>query len=572
MLNNFKVRTKIFILSLTMFILMILMAGMGYNNILKANKDMTSMYKDYLLAIERINDSRTQSRAIEGDTYYIMLHVDESDKQNVRMRDLGNRAKIFNENWEEYKNLDLDKEEKDLIPIIESNIQKYREGRTEVLKLALEGKQNEALNKYVSIENIINNLHDELEKLSDYNVKRADEVHIQSNVMYKKTVTVFLILLIVAVIIGVVVAIIISRNITIPLEGCVKYLKLLGKGDFSIEVREKFIKRKDEIGEIAEASSLMQKSINALAKNINNEAYAIVNVVKNVNNNVIDLNSNIEDVSATTEELSASMEETAASAEEMSATSQEIERAVQSIAQKSQEGAIQAGEINKRAEDTKGNVQAAQRKAYEMLKSTQIQLEEAIESSKVVEQINVLSDSIMQITSQTNLLALNAAIEAARAGEAGKGFSVVAEEIKKLAEQSKDTTVEIQNITSKVTEAVKNLSENSNNLLTFVATDVNNDYKKMLDVADKYSKDAKFVDDLVTEFSSTSEELLASTEDILKTVDGVAQAASEGAEGTTDIANKVSSVTDKSNDVLEQVSKSKESAEKLKEEILKFKI
>jgi len=116
------------------------------------------------------------------------------------------------------------------------------------------------------------------------------------------------------------------------------------------------------------------------------------------------------------------MEETAVSAEEMTATSQEIEKAVESISKRSQEGAIQAGQINKRAADTKQDVQAAQEKSNEIFIITKTNLEKAIESSKIVDKISMLSESIMEITSQTNLLALNAAIEAARAGEAGKRF------------------------------------------------------------------------------------------------------------------------------------------------------
>ncbi len=331
-------------------------------------------------------------------------------------------------------------------------------------------------------------------------------------------------------------------------------------------------KSNDEIGILYNNVAEMQHSLKTLVGNVVNEYNKIENVVKNINSNVTNLNKNIEEVSATTEELSASMEETAASAEEMTATSQEIERAIHSIAEKSQEGAVHAAEIYKRAYETKENVENAQKRANEIFINTKAGLEKAIEESKVVEQINLLSNAIMQITEQTNLLALNAAIEAARAGEAGRGFSVVAEEVRKLAEQSRETVNEIQNITSKVTNAVKNLTENSNNLLSFMSADVDKDYKTMLEVANKYSEDAKIVDNLVMEFSSTSEELLGSISDVLKTIDGVAQAASEGASGATDIASKISEVNNKSNEVLEEVIKTKESVDKLKVEISKFKI
>lgn len=373
-------------------------------------------------------------------------------------------------------------------------------------------------------------------------------------------------------IIIIIVGVIISNHITKPLEIAAEHMKVISEGDFTGSVSEKLCNRKDEIGEILKAVRNLSSSLKELIKEVKVGANNIENVVEVVKNNVTELNSSIEEVSATTEQLSANMEETAASSEEMSATSQEIEKSIQFITEKSTEGAEAANEISSRAEKTKDDVSNAQKKAYDTFVNTKGQLEEAITNSKVVEKIKVLSESIMDITSQTNLLALNAAIEAARAGEAGKGFSVVADEIRKLAEQSKDAATEIQNITMKVTESVDNLSSCSNRLLTFMSNDVNDDYKTLLEVGDKYSKDAKFVDNLVSEFSSTSEELLASIQDVMKTIDGVSQAASEGAGGTTDIASRISDISNKSDELLQQVLKSEESAENLKQGVNKFKI
>lgn len=384
-------------------------------------------------------------------------------------------------------------------------------------------------------------------------------------------ISIFIVVIIV-LIISITFTFMLAKNLVTPLTLAINHLGLIAIGDFTMDVPQKFMKRKDEIGEIAKALSTMQSSIKALVKNVRHETDSIENVVYIVNKKVTDLNENIEKISLTTKELSSSMEETAASSEEMSATAEGIERAVYSISEKSQEGALKAGEINRRAEETKENVQHSQKKSNDIFINTKMNLEKAIEASKVVEEINVLSESIMHITSQTNLLALNAAIEAARAGESGKGFSVVAEEIRKLAEQSKSTVIEIKNITSKVIESVKDLSVSSNKLLTFMNTDVSNNYNTMLSVADKYSKDAEFVHDLVSEFSSTSEELLASISDVLKTIDGVSKAAGEGAGGTTDIASRVSEINIESNDLLEQVLRSKESADKLKKEVSNFKI
>lgn len=362
------------------------------------------------------------------------------------------------------------------------------------------------------------------------------------------------------------------RRITDPIIQSSKYLEVIASGDFSEQIDPKYLLRKDEIGTIINGINNMKESLKHLVNSIRNESKSIETQVNSATSNVNVLNNSLEGISATTQQLAARMEETAASAQEMSATSQEIENAVQYIAQRSEEGASAAGEISNRAEETKEDINIAQKKASNIFNETKSQLELAIEDAKIVQQINILSESIMQITEQTTLLALNAAIEAARAGEFGKGFSVVADEIRKLAEQSKDTVLEIQDITTKVTSSVDNLSNSSNNLLSFMSKNVNNDYKVMLDVVDSYNKDAKFIDQLVTEFSATSEELLASIQNVLITIDNVSEAAVEGASGTTDIANRVSEANNKANEVMQQTSRTKESTVNLEKEVSRFKI
>ncbi|MBU3209492.1 methyl-accepting chemotaxis protein [Clostridium algidicarnis] len=572
MFNNLKVRGKILLLSVSMIILCCIIGFVGYIYISKANKDIESLYSENLISVQYINDNRNQSRAIEADIYYIILHKDDKNLQNEKIKDIERRVKIFEENWKSYKESTIDEFEKSTITSVESSLEKYVKGRDQVIKLALEGNSDEALLKYHEIEATANEFQNKLNEISVYNSDMAKETIDLNEAEFQSSMRIFQLIMVISIAISIILTLIISNSITKPLRVSVEYLDKIATGDFSTELPEIFNKRKDEIGTMGKSMGIMRESLKNLMIVLKVQSDDIEAIVNSTLKNVNDLNTNIEEVSATTEELSAGMEETAASSEEMNASSLEIERAVQSIASRAQDGAVSAGEINKRAIDIKREVIESQKKVLGVFENNKGTLEKAIENSAVVKQIDILSESIMQITSQTNLLALNAAIEAARAGEAGKGFSVVAEEIRKLAEQSKDTVIEIQSITHKVTNSVNDLAGSSNELLQFVSVDVQEDYKRMIGVAELYSEDANLIDELVTEFSSTSEELLASTEEIIKTIEQVAQASNEGAEGTGDIAERVMNITQKSLDITKEAERSKDIAEKLKIEVDKFKI
>ena len=362
----------------------------------------------------------------------------------------------------------------------------------------------------------------------------------------------------------------IAIDITKSLRKIKEQFEVIAGGNFATKMQQPMLKRKDDFGQLANALETMRESVRSLLAQVKNEAANIDKVVETIDTNVYNLNAEIEDVSATTEELAASSEETAASAEQINGMTQQIEEAAREIAIRAQDGATESQDIHKRAVKTKDDTVENRQKVKQMMADIRVNLEQALEDAKVVDQIGVLADSILNITAQTNLLALNASIEAARAGEAGKGFAVVAEEIRVLAEQSKDAVANIQAVTENVNKAVGNLTSDSNRLLDFVDTDIVeclNGFEKM---ADDYNMDASNINDLVSDFSATSEELVASISNITQAIDGITSASNDSATGTTNIAQKTIVIVKGSEAVMNGAKTAEASAAELRKNVNNF--
>lgn len=396
-----------------------------------------------------------------------------------------------------------------------------------------------------------------------------------SNEVYKHANTSKLVSVILIVSVAIIVALIsifTADRISKPVKIAAEHLDTLAKADFTKTLTGDFMDRKDEIGRLMKSVNVMSASIRDVINEVIHETANVKNNILISSDNLAELTERINEVSSTTQEMSAVTEETAASAQEMNATSQKIESAVRNIANKAQNGAEVANKISKRAQELKENAASSQNAVNKIRSDMDSEMKKALEQSKAVKNISVLTDSILQIAEQTNLLSLNASIEAARAGEAGKGFGVVANEIRKLAENSKNTVNKIQNVTAEVIKSVEELASNSEKVLNFMGTQVISDYKTMVEIGEQYYHDAASFNELVADFSATCDDLLISIQSMVKAINDVTISNNEGAEGTQNISQKAADVAERAERVLKLMYATKQSSEILAESISRFKM
>lgn len=372
---------------------------------------------------------------------------------------------------------------------------------------------------------------------------------------------------IVFIVIGVLISIIIARSIKKPLLQIKKYAEELADCNLSYRITTN---RKDEFGQTAQALNSAIDNLQVVINSVKEESNTSNLISQNVGSRFKDVYLQVEQVTAATEEISAGMEECSASVDEVNVKAINVKTAINSAVIRAKEGSVLANNIKKNAETIKSETKESQSNVIQAYNTSKDKLQKAIDDSKVVYNISDMANSILSIAEQTNLLALNAAIEAARAGEQGRGFAVVADEVRKLAEESSAAVGEIQINVEKVLKAVSELSNSSEYVLQVMGKDVLKDYEKLIKVSDQYYNDGETIRDVVSNFANAAEDISSSMDEISDNMGQLSTAVGEVATASTEIAVNISDINQKSDEIVLETNRNAESAQKLSNLVEKF--
>ena len=278
------------------------------------------------------------------------------------------------------------------------------------------------------------------------------------------------------------------------------------KGDITKRIH---VGSRDEVGRLAIA-------INDLVAQMQIIIRAITEGCGQMEEKQADIISNVEKVNATADHtmqnlgiMSEGMQLVTGAIDGVQQDTSVLDHTVENMLEVAQNGRDYAADIKEKAGKMKATAVESKQEATVVMKEIDTAMTESIANSRQIHKITELTEEILGIAGTTNLLALNASIEAARAGEAGRGFAVVAEEIRKLADSSRESANNIQEISNRVVESVEELSENATRLLEFMNTRVMKDYDALEDTGSNYHEAADHVDEMMNEFGQKIDELLS---------------------------------------------------------------
>lgn len=514
-------------------------SSLAISNIKNVNANASEIADRYMNSIAKIAEIQKETQEVHnmGLAHIIATDLDTMITMVYTIREGQKHLDTYLDEYEKNYLLEADKA---AFELIRSN---YAGMKHEMMRMMAYSANNQKADAYALANGVIadysNEIQKQIEQISNNVNTAATDARTQLAEVYNKSVLESVIAILVSVLSLGVSLFVVLYFVIKPIAQTNKQIRNIisdidrNEGDLTKRVSIASIR---EVAELGNGFNTFMDKLQNILKLIIEKTNEMREVVDEVQTSVRTSNDSASDLSAVTEELAATMQEVGNSTGVINRNVDSVRGDVEEIADKScsmneySKGMKQ--NADKMENDAKSTMQETSTKVQEIL----FVLNRAIEDSKSVDQVNSLTNEILSISSQTNLLALNASIEAARAGEAGKGFAVVAEEIRQLADSSRDTANRIQEINVVVTQAVHNLAGNANNLVGYLNESILPEFENFVESGAQYRENATYIEGVMDEFTEKTDALKKAMDEIATSINTITNAIDEGAEGVNGAA------------------------------------
>jgi len=567
--ENLKTIQKLISAFFLVALFIVVVGFIGITNMRAIKVNVDSMHDYNLESIKQLTTIRQNVSDIRFDVLKIDSQRNLNNQNEALEKEINELQNESNTIISNYEKTILSDEEKPTFTQLKDDFKTYENAFALVIKLANENNYTEADANYSKLTPIRTKIYNELSDLIKINTNQADNAYKESNATYKsslyKIIAIVSLTLLIAIVFGILISMWISKQINKVLQ----FAEAIGSGDLTQSIK---IDTKDEIGSLAKALNQANKNIRNLIIQIINSAGDISATSEELSATTEEISSKMEIIHGSTEHISNGVQDLSATTEEVNASAEEISSTTSMLSKSANDATVSIDEIKVRAIDIKDKAIDNIEKSNVIYDKNRSNILKAIEDAKVVSEVKMMADSIGNIAEQTNLLALNAAIEAARAGEQGKGFAVVADEVRKLAEQSSEAVTNIQNMVSHVQNAVTRLSQSGEDVLEFMSSNVKPNYELLMNTGIQYEKDAEFINSIIESFASSSTQMDESVNQVSGAIQNVSAIAQESAGGTEEILASVNEVTFAITEVAKSAQDQAELSQKLNEMIQQFKV